>query len=76
MRHRLRDLLVELRCVLFDRLAARPCVGETTGDCYRGSGHMPKSRQSREVRGANAIVDDHGTVVDLWLRQRMATLGV
>lgn len=29
----------------------------------------------REVRGANEIVNDHGAVVDLWLKQRMATLG-
>jgi hypothetical protein len=75
MRHTLRDLLIELRCVLFDHLVARPYAGETVGDYYRGSGHIPKSRQGREVRGANEIVNDHGTVVDLWLKQRMATLG-
>lgn len=75
MRHTLRDSLIELRCVLFDDLVARPYVGETVGDYYRGSGHIAKSRQGREVRGATEIVSDHGVVVDLWLKHRMATLG-
>lgn len=58
MQHTLRDLLVELRWVLFERPAAHPYAGETRGDHYRGPGHIPKDRQGREVRGANEIVDD------------------
>lgn len=45
------------------------------GDYFRGSGLIPKQQRSAPVRQAAQIVGDHGTVVDLWLRDRLTNLG-
>lgn len=74
MVHILHDLIYELRTDLLIHLIERPHADATVGDYFRGSGLIPKRQQSVSVRQAVQIVSDHGAVVDLWLRDRLANL--
>ncbi|OIJ33072.1 hypothetical protein BK826_10480 [Rothia kristinae] len=75
MQHGLRELINELRTDLLIQVIERPHAEGAVEDYYRGSGLISAARQDAATRQAVQIVSDHGVVVDLWLRDRMANLG-
>ncbi|QXT64199.1 hypothetical protein [Tessaracoccus palaemonis] len=75
MQHGLRELINELRTELLIYVIERPHGDGAVEDYFRGSGLIPKACQNATTRVAVQIVRDHGTVVDLWLRDRLSHLG-
>lgn len=75
MRHTLRENIDELRTDLLIYVLERPHAGRAVEDYYRGSGLVPKQQQDVATREAVQIVRNHGTVLDLWLRDRLNNLG-
>lgn len=75
MRHELRENLIEIRHALSDTIFFQPLGDGTVAEYYRGSGLIPASRRSALMQQAVYLIEDHGKVIDLWLRERMTTLG-